>query len=334
MSAVEGDPARLLVTTPAGIREFPLDREVMVLGRDPGSDIHVDDRVVSRRHAELRRSGAGYVIVDLESLNGLVMGGQRFEQRALLDGDEIRIGQSVTLRYVASAAERAGVMAWPGAPAIAGGPLPDQAPGPPSPATPAATAAGWYADPWGSSGLRYWDGRAWTEHVAAHPAMAAPPAPPALRPQALGPSGRNARSLAFLGGAAALVLVGSFLPWLGRDGRTASSWDLPVVSVLRGQPAGGPSTGIVLLLVALVAVALALFPLVTRRSPRPGFGLLAASLAVDMGVAAAMASATVEPHLSLGAGAVVTLVGGLVLGAYSLRARSRMHAAIRAGRAP
>ncbi|MDP9340802.1 MAG: FHA domain-containing protein [Actinomycetota bacterium] len=322
MSAVEGDPARLLVTTPAWTREFPLDRDVMVLGRDPGSDIPVDDLEMSRRHAELRRSGAGHVIVDLQSLNGLVMGGQRVAQRALVDGDEIRIGQGVTLKYVASAAEPAGAMAWPVTPASA------------------SAAAGWYADPSGSSALRYWDGRAWTEHVAAHPAMAAPPvppappAPPAVQPQGLGSSGRTARDLAFLGGAAALVLGGSLLPWLGRDGRSATSWDLPVISMFRGQPAGGPSTGIVLLVVALLAGALAAFPFLTRRSPRPGYGLLAASLAIDTGIAAVMASATVTPHLNLGAGAVVTLAGGLLLGVYSLRARSRLRAAVRAGRTP
>src|SRR5207249_954254 len=103
-----------------------------VLGREAGSDIHVDDQEVSRRHAELRTSGAGHVIVDLHSLNGLVAGGQRFDQRALQDGDEIRIGQRVTMRYVASAAERARA-----APRAA--------------ASTAAVPEGWYADPGGSS---------------------------------------------------------------------------------------------------------------------------------------------------------------------------------------
>lgn len=37
---------------------------------------------------------------------------------------------------------------------------------------------GWYDDPYQTSQLRYWDGRAWTEHVAAKVNPAAPTPPP------------------------------------------------------------------------------------------------------------------------------------------------------------
>jgi hypothetical protein len=45
---------------------------------------------------------------------------------------------------------------------------------PPSPLPP---PPGWYADPGGSGGQRWWDGTRWTEHV--HRAVGAPPAAPA-----------------------------------------------------------------------------------------------------------------------------------------------------------
>jgi hypothetical protein len=42
----------------------------------------------------------------------------------------------------------------------------------PSAGAPAATPAGWYPDPAGSSGLRYWDGDGWSEHLADAPPSA------------------------------------------------------------------------------------------------------------------------------------------------------------------
>ncbi len=38
----------------------------------------------------------------------------------------------------------------------------------------AAVAAGWYADPYDPTGLRYWDGAAWTNHRSSAPYGAAP----------------------------------------------------------------------------------------------------------------------------------------------------------------
>jgi hypothetical protein len=33
--------------------------------------------------------------------------------------------------------------------------------------TPASAPSGWYPDPWGNPGMRYWDGARWTPHYAA-----------------------------------------------------------------------------------------------------------------------------------------------------------------------
>jgi hypothetical protein len=43
--------------------------------------------------------------------------------------------------------------------------------------------AGWYADPAGSGGQRYWDGAHWTEHRAGPPQSAPAPAPAAYVPR-------------------------------------------------------------------------------------------------------------------------------------------------------
>ncbi|WP_291050213.1 DUF2510 domain-containing protein [Herbiconiux sp.] len=51
------------------------------------------------------------------------------------------------------------------------------------PNTPSAVAAGWYPDPSGAAGLRWWDGARWTEHTQAHAPAAPLAAQPAAQPQ-------------------------------------------------------------------------------------------------------------------------------------------------------
>lgn len=76
----------------AGAR-FLLDRDVSLVGRHPDADIFLDDVTVSRRHAEFRRDGAGFQIVDLGSLNGSYFNGSRIESATLHDGAEVQIGK-------------------------------------------------------------------------------------------------------------------------------------------------------------------------------------------------------------------------------------------------
>jgi hypothetical protein len=72
--------------------ELTLDQGVVVLGRSSGCDIVVDDPNVSRRHAEIRRLGEGYSLVDLGSTNGTEVNGQRVGETSLMNGDVIGVG--------------------------------------------------------------------------------------------------------------------------------------------------------------------------------------------------------------------------------------------------
>jgi hypothetical protein len=66
------------------------------LGRSRQSDIVVNDANVSRQHAEVRPSGAGWVLVDLGSTNGSVLNGRRIDRPQELEpGDTIEVGTSV-----------------------------------------------------------------------------------------------------------------------------------------------------------------------------------------------------------------------------------------------
>jgi Protein of unknown function (DUF3662)/FHA domain len=73
-------------------RDMLLDQGVTVIGRSSGCDIVVDDPNVSRRHAEVRRLGEGYSLVDLGSTNGTEVNGQRVGETSLMNGDVIGVG--------------------------------------------------------------------------------------------------------------------------------------------------------------------------------------------------------------------------------------------------
>ncbi len=75
----------------AGSR-YVLDAEVTTAGRHPESDIFLDDVTVSRRHVEIQRAGADYVVRDAGSLNGTYLNRNRVDEAPLRDGDELQIG--------------------------------------------------------------------------------------------------------------------------------------------------------------------------------------------------------------------------------------------------
>ena len=84
----------MLVVTrgPNSGSKFALDEDVITAGRHPESVIFLDDITVSRRHAEVRRAGDGYVVRDVGSLNGTYLNRERVEEGQLHDGDELQIG--------------------------------------------------------------------------------------------------------------------------------------------------------------------------------------------------------------------------------------------------
>ena len=72
-----------------------LDSPTITLGRDAAADVALLDPRVSRRHAQIKRSGQLWLISDLDSKNGIFIGGKRSKAAALSVGDVIRIGDHV-----------------------------------------------------------------------------------------------------------------------------------------------------------------------------------------------------------------------------------------------
>jgi pSer/pThr/pTyr-binding forkhead associated (FHA) protein len=72
---------------------FALRSSETRLGRHPDSEIMLDDITVSRRHARIVRSAAGYTIIDDGSLNGTYVNAERVDSADLHQGDEVQIGK-------------------------------------------------------------------------------------------------------------------------------------------------------------------------------------------------------------------------------------------------
>jgi predicted component of type VI protein secretion system len=82
------------------VGEFPVDKPVVVVGREATCEIHIDNLGVSRTHCQFIKRGQAYVLQDMNSANGTYVNGKRVGEHYLNDGDEILIGKH-TLKYSA-----------------------------------------------------------------------------------------------------------------------------------------------------------------------------------------------------------------------------------------
>lgn len=73
-------------------RRVALGEESITIGRLPDNDIVTADSKASRRHAEIRPSGNGYLLVDLRSTNGTRINGTQVSEHLLVDGDHVAVG--------------------------------------------------------------------------------------------------------------------------------------------------------------------------------------------------------------------------------------------------
>lgn len=76
--------------------EFDLNDATVSLGRSPENSVPVGSGRASRRHAEIRADTGGYLLVDLDSANGVLVNGQRItEPYRLRAGDLFEIGDEL-----------------------------------------------------------------------------------------------------------------------------------------------------------------------------------------------------------------------------------------------
>jgi pSer/pThr/pTyr-binding forkhead associated (FHA) protein len=78
---------------------IPIGEGSLRFGRGIASDVVLEDRSVSRRHAVVTRTAEEVVLWDDRSLNGVQVNGARVAQAVLQPGDAIAMGD-VQMRFV------------------------------------------------------------------------------------------------------------------------------------------------------------------------------------------------------------------------------------------
>jgi len=72
-------------------RSFNVGERPLVIGRSPDVDVVINDSNVSRRHAEVWRTGEGVAVRDLQSTNGTYVNGHRITAVSLSPRDDVTI---------------------------------------------------------------------------------------------------------------------------------------------------------------------------------------------------------------------------------------------------
>ena len=70
-----------------------------MIGRTGENDIVLNHKSISRHHAKIIRDGDRYIVVDLESANGVRVNGAEYERDRAADRDVVELGH-VRLRFV------------------------------------------------------------------------------------------------------------------------------------------------------------------------------------------------------------------------------------------
>ncbi len=93
----------VMQTGPTPGKIFPLEQDVITIGREADNAIVVNDAEVSRKHVQFVFQDGKFTITDLGSTNGTFVNGQRLVgQRVLEPGEFISLGEQISFLFEAA----------------------------------------------------------------------------------------------------------------------------------------------------------------------------------------------------------------------------------------
>jgi pSer/pThr/pTyr-binding forkhead associated (FHA) protein len=79
------------------VKEYPLSKESVTIGRNEDNTIRVDNLAVSGYHARIDLAGNDYVLTDLQSTNGTFVNDEKVVSHKLSHGDNVLVGKHLLL---------------------------------------------------------------------------------------------------------------------------------------------------------------------------------------------------------------------------------------------
>ncbi|MBN1384899.1 MAG: FHA domain-containing protein [Elusimicrobia bacterium] len=92
-------PKLILKFGPAVIKDIPITKNILTVGRKEDNDIVIDNPAVSGHHAKIYQQGNSYVVEDLGSTNGTFINEKKVLKAALKNSDQIGLAKH-TLTFV------------------------------------------------------------------------------------------------------------------------------------------------------------------------------------------------------------------------------------------
>ena len=79
------------------LKEYPIMKESITIGRNKDNVISIDNLAVSGYHARIDKAGADFILTDLQSTNGTFINDKKVTSHKLSHGDNVIIGKHVLL---------------------------------------------------------------------------------------------------------------------------------------------------------------------------------------------------------------------------------------------